>query len=93
MFTFPRMMTWPILERSSLVTSELMSPVEEKVGAAGLARQGEEEKAEAGDILGTHWRRGLIGRNSTILASSKARAYWSSGNHRFIVIYGSCFGT
>ena len=52
-------MTWPILESPSLVTKELVSPVEEKVGAAGLDREGDEEKEkEAGTSLGTHCRRG-----------------------------------
>ena len=57
MFTLPRMITWPILERPSLVTRVLVSPVELNVGAAGLATQGEEEKEREGGILGTHWRR------------------------------------
>jgi len=64
MLTLPWMMTWPILESPSLVTKELVSPVEEKVGAAGLEREGDEEKEkEAGTSLGTHCRRGLISEN------------------------------
>lgn len=59
MLTLPWMMTWPILESPRLVTKELVSPVEEKVGAAGLDREGDEEKEkEAGTSLGTHCRRG-----------------------------------
>ena len=90
MFTLPLMITWPILERPSLVTSVLVSPVELNVGAAGLATQGEEEKAREGGILGTHWRRdgGLINRNSTILQNQPC---WTSGNHRPIITM-SCHG-